>query len=101
MTVENPHLDDGALNARRYPQRGIANVGGFFAEDGTQEFLLERHRAFTLLRYLTDQDVACMNLGTDVYDAGFIEVLHLLFPDIGNVASDLLGTHLGVPRHHP
>src|SRR5437764_2409131 len=48
VPVEDADFDDGALNARRHPQRGVADVGGFFAEDRTQQLLLRRHRAFAL-----------------------------------------------------
>src|SRR5215470_9393704 len=100
MTVENPHFDDGALDAGRHPQRGIADIGGLFAEDGAQEFFLGRHRAFTLRRYLANQDVAGVNFGADVHDAGFIEILQRLFGDVWNIAGDFLGAELGVAGHH-
>src|SRR6266566_1064259 len=100
MAIENPHFDDGALDARRHPQRGIANIGGLLAEDGAKEFLLGRHRAFTLWRYLADQDVARVNFGADVHDAGLIEILQRLFGDVRDIAGDFLGAELGVPGHH-
>src|SRR5216684_3168640 len=100
MTVENPHLDDGTLDAGRHPQRGIADIGSFFAEDGAKEFFLGRHRAFTLRRYLANQDVAGVNFGADVHDAGFIEILQRLFGDVRNIAGDFLGAELGVAGHH-
>ncbi|MGY3111620.1 hypothetical protein ACVWW7_008247 [Bradyrhizobium sp. LM6.9] len=46
VTVEHAHFDDGALHARRNAQRGVANVGSLFTEDGAQELFFRRHRAF-------------------------------------------------------
>ena len=100
VAVEHAHFHDGALHARRHPQRGVAHVGGLFAEDGAQELLFRRHRAFALRRDLADQDVAGMHLGADIDDAGFVEVLQRLFRDVGDVAGDFLGAELGVARHH-
>src|SRR5687768_17749996 len=37
VAVEHPHLDDRPGDARRKAKRGVANVGGLFAEDGAEE----------------------------------------------------------------
>ena len=100
VAVEHPHLDDGALDARRHPQRGVAHVGGLLAEDRAQQLFFRRHRAFALRRDLADQDVAGVDLGADIDDAGLVEILQRLFGDVGNVAGDFLGAELGVARHH-
>ena len=45
VAVEHAHLDDGAVDARRHAQRGVAHVGGLLAEDGAQQLLFRRHLA--------------------------------------------------------
>ncbi len=82
------------LHARRHAQRGIADVGSLFAEDGAQQLFFRRHRAFALRRDLADQDVAGANFGTDIDDAGFVEVLQRFFRDVRNVAGDFLRPEL-------
>ena len=72
VPVEDADFDDGALHARRHAQRGIANVGRLFTEDGAQQLLFRRHRAFALRRDLADQDVAGAHFRTDIDDAGFV-----------------------------
>ncbi len=99
VAVEDAHLDDRAGDARRQTQRRIAHVGRLLAEDGAQELLFGRHRALALGRDLADQDVARIDLGADVDDAGFVEVLQRLFRDVRNVARDLLRPELGVAGH--
>ena len=79
--------------------RGVANVGGLFAEDGAQQLFFRRHRAFALRRDLADQDVARLHFGADIDDAGFVEVLQRFFRDVRNVARDFLRPELGVARH--
>src|SRR5262245_30101933 len=54
VAVEHAHFDNGALNARRHAQRRITNIRGLFAEDGAQELLFRRHRAFALRCDLAD-----------------------------------------------
>src|SRR5208282_5993853 len=99
VAVEDPDLYDRALNARGNAQARVAHVRGLLAEDGAQKLLLRRHRAFALWRDLADQDVAGHDLGADVDDARFVEVLQRLFRDVRNVARDLLRPELGVAGH--
>src|SRR6185312_16314457 len=100
VAVEHAHLDDGALHTRRHTQRRVADVGRLLAEDGAQELLFRRHRAFALRRDLADQDVAGVDFRADVDDAGLVEVLQRLFRHVRNVARDLFRAELGVTRHH-
>ena len=74
VAIEDAHLHDRAVDARRQPQRRVAHVGGLLAEDGAQQLLLRRHRALALGRDLADQDVARVHLGADEDDAGLVEV---------------------------
>src|SRR6202020_2631260 len=71
VPVEDAHFDDRALHARRHAERGVANVGGLFTEDGAQKLLFRRHRAFALWRDLADQDVAGAHFSADIDDTGF------------------------------
>ena len=41
-----------------------------------------------------------MNLGADIDDAGFVQVLQRFFRNVRNVARDFLRTELGVAGHH-
>src|SRR5580693_1050348 len=100
VAVEHPHLDDGALHARRHTQRRVAHIGRLLAEDGAEKLFLRRHRAFALRRDLADQDVAGADFGADIDDAGFVEVFERLFRNVRNVAGDFLRPELGVTRHH-
>ncbi len=100
VAIEDAHLDHRAGDARRQAQRRVAHVGGLLAEDGAQQLLLRRHRALALRRDLADQDVARIDLGADVDDAGLVEVLQRLFRHVRNVARDLLRPELGVAGHH-
>ena len=54
VTVEDANVDDGAGDAGRQAQRGVAHVRSLLAEDGAQQLLFRRHRAFTLRRDLAD-----------------------------------------------
>ena len=100
MTVEHPHFDDRSGDTRRQAQRRVAHVRSFFAEDGPQKLFFRRHRAFALRRNLADQNVARINLGTDIDNACLIEVFQSLFGDIRNIAGDFLRSKLGITRHH-
>jgi hypothetical protein len=53
---------------------------------------------FALGRDLTNQDVARLYGGANPDDAAFVEVRQEAFGDVRNVASDFLGTQLGVAR---
>ena len=100
VPVEHAHFHDRPLHARGHAERGVAHVGGLLAEDGAQELLLRRHRAFALRRDLAAQDVAGLHFGADVDDAGLVEVLQRFFRNVRDVARDLLGPELGVAGHH-
>ncbi len=84
----------------RQLQRGVAHVGGLLAEDGAQQLLFRRHRAFALRRHLADQNVARVHLGADIHDAGLVEVAQRFLADVRDVAGDFLLAELGVARHH-
>ena len=99
VAVEDADFDDRAVGARRHAHGRVADVGGLFAEDGAQKLFFRRHRAFALRRDLADQDIARLNFGADIDDAGFVEVLQRFFRNVRNVARDFFRTELGVARH--
>ena len=99
VTVEDADLDDGAADARRQSERRVADVRSLLAEDGAEQLLLRGHRAFALRRDLAAQDVARLDLGADVDDAGLVEVAKRFLADVRNVTSDVLGPELGVAGH--
>ena len=58
LAAEDLDVHDGAFDARRAIERSVANVAGFFTEDGAQQLFFRRQRGFALGRDLADQDVA-------------------------------------------
>ena len=58
LAGEDLDVDDGALDARRHLQRGVADVAGLLAEDRAQQLLLGGELGLALRRHLADQDVA-------------------------------------------
>src|SRR5439155_285654 len=89
VAVEDAHLDDGAGDAGRNPQRSVAHVRGLLAEDGAEELLLRRHRALALRRDLADADQRTL------VDAGILvralELHQTVDVDAGLGGVDLLG----------
>src|SRR5579883_1123488 len=98
LAGEDFHVNDGAFDARRAVKGGIANVAGFFAENGTKQFFFRRERGFALGRNLADQNVAGLHDRADTDDAAFVQVAEERLANIGNVARDLFGAQLGVAR---
>ena len=98
LAGEDADVDDGALDARRAGERGVANVAGLLAEDGAQELLFRGELGFALGRYLADQDVVVTNLGADADDARLVEIAQGVLADVGDVAGDLFRPELGVAR---
>ena len=99
VTVEDAHFHDRAGDARRNAQRRVTHVGRLFAEDGAQQLFFRRHRGFALWRHLADEDVARDDFGTDIGDAGFVEVLERLFAHVRNIAGDFLRPEFRIARH--
>src|SRR5207244_12587950 len=93
---EDLDVHDGAFDARRTVERGVAHVAGFLAEDGAQQFFFRSERGLALGRDLADENVARLDDRADADDAAFVEVAQERFADVGNVARDFLGTELRV-----
>ena len=98
LAAENFDVDHGAFDARRAIERSVANVSGFFAEDGAKQFFLGRKRGFALGGHFTDQDISGTNGGADTNDAAFVEVPEERFADVRDVARDFLGPEFGIAR---
>src|SRR5260221_3387591 len=96
---EHPHFDDGTCHARRQAHRRVTDIRDLFTEDGAQQLFFWRHRAFALRRHLTDQNIARLHFGTDIDDAGFVEILQRFFTHVRNVAGDFFLAELGVTGH--
>ena len=89
---EHANFNDSTLDPRRHFQRGIADVGCFFAEDRPEQFLLRRHRRFAFRRHFADKNVARIDFRTDIHDAGFIQILQRFFTHVRDVARDFFLT---------
>src|SRR6266851_4050777 len=98
LAGEDFDVDDSALNAGRAVERSVANVASLFAEDGAQQLFFRRERGLALGRDLADQNVAGLHDRADTNDAALVQVAQERLADVGNVASDFLGTELGVAR---
>ena len=92
------HIDDRALGAGRHTQGRILHVRGLLTEDGTQQFLFRCELGLAFRRYLAHQDIARLDLRTDVDNAGLIKLGQRTLTDIGNIRGDFLGAQLGVTR---
>src|SRR5215217_7991954 len=96
VAVEDAHADDGAGLAVGHLQGGVADFAGLLAEDSAQQALFRGQFGFTLRGDLSDQDVPCFNLGTDVDDAALVQACQYFLGHVGDVTGDFLGTKLGV-----
>src|SRR6202790_3032226 len=92
------HVDDGAFDAWRAIERSVANVSGFFTEDGAQQLFFRGQGGFALGRNFADQNVAGLDDCTDADDAAFVQVAKEGFADVGDVASNFFRAKLGVAR---
>src|SRR4051812_18640109 len=98
LAAELADLHDLAALAVGEAERGVLHLACLLAEDRAEQALLRRQLGLALGRHLADQDVAGADLGADVDDPLLVEVLEGLLADVRDVARDLLGAQLGVPR---
>src|SRR5436309_1220808 len=98
LTGEDFDVHDGALDARRAVERSIANVAGFFAEDGAEQLFFRSERGLALGRDLADKNVPGLHDRANADDTAFVEVAEEGLANVGNVASDFLGTELSITR---
>src|SRR3989344_1601372 len=93
---ENLDVDHLAVLAMLEVERGIADIPGFLAEDGPEQFLLGRKLSLALGGNLTHQDIAGTDLGADADHPLDVQIFQLLFRNVGNVGGDRFGPELGV-----
>ena len=89
------HLSPFAV---RHPQRAVLNLARLLPEDGAKQLLLRRKLGLTLRRNLAHEDVARLHVCADTDDPILVEIEQALFPDVGNVARNLLRTELRIAR---
>ena len=92
------NVHDRALLAVGNAQRGISYLSRLFAEDGAQQSFLCGQLGLALGGYLADEDVARLDLGTDLDDTVLVKVFEHILAHVGDVAGDLFGAELGVSR---
>ena len=100
VAVKHTHFHHRAGRAGRQFQGGIADIRGFLTENGAQKFFFRRHRAFTFRGDFTDQNIARIDLGTDINNTGLVQITQRFFTDIGNITGDFFRPQFGVTRHH-
>src|SRR5467141_3238043 len=91
LAGEDLDVHDGALDARGAVETSVANIAGFFAEDGAEQFFFRCERGFALRRNLANQNVTRLHDRADADDSAFVEVAKERLADVGNIASDFLG----------
>src|SRR5215475_14449077 len=95
---EDLHVDNDTLDPRRADERCVANIPGFFTEDGAQQFLFGRKLRLAFRSDFTDKHIARLHVSTDADDAGFVQILKEGLADVRNIASDFLGAEFRIPR---
>ncbi|VTR57918.1 Uncharacterised protein [Actinobacillus pleuropneumoniae] len=96
LTRKHLHVHDDSVTTVRNAQRGIAHFASLLTEDRMQETLFSRQLGYALRRYLTNENVASANFGTDADDSALVKVLERFFPYVRNIAGDFLRTELRV-----
>ena len=84
-----------AAFAVRYAKGSVTHFASFFAENRAQQSFFRSKVGFSLGGNLTYQDVAGMHFRTDTNYAVLIQILQCVVADVGDVASELLGSEFG------
>src|SRR5581483_7640507 len=95
---EDLHIDHRAADAGGHAQRGVLNVGRLLAENRAQQLLFRRELGLALRRHLADQHIARFDFGADVDDARLVQPDELRLGEVRDVAGNLFGPELRVPR---
>src|SRR5262249_9437741 len=98
LTSEDLDIDDGPLDARGAGQRSVADIAGFFTEDGAEQFLFGSQLRLALRRDLAHQNRPGFDIGADADDAALVKIPERGFAHVRDVARDLFRTEFGVPR---
>src|SRR5579863_7789255 len=93
---EDFYIHDHAFDSRRTVERRVANVSGFFTENGAQQLLFRGQLGFALGRDLTYQNVALLHSRANADHARFIKIAQHGLADVGNVASNFFRPQLGI-----
>src|SRR5579864_5206805 len=96
LAAENLHVYHGAFDTRPAVQRSVANISGFFTENGAQQLFFRRKSGFTLRRYFADQNISGANRCADADDAAFVQIAEECFADVGNIPGDFFGAEFRV-----
>src|SRR3989344_2162515 len=95
LTAEGLHSHDATLFAVVQAQRCVFNVPGLISENGPEEPLLGSQVRFTFRRYLADQDILGMDLGSDPDYTVWVKVVQSLHGHVRNVKGGQFGAKLG------
>ena len=98
LAREDLHVDDGAFDARRRLERGVADVAGLLTEDGAEQLLFGSELGLAFRRDFADEDVALLDGRADADDAALVEIAQCGLRDVRDVARDFLGTEFRVAR---
>src|ERR1700692_1231912 len=98
LASEDLDVDDGAFDTWRAVERSVANVSGFFAEDGAQQLFFRGQCGFALRRNFADQNVAGLDDCADANDAAFVQIAQERLADVRNVPGNFFRAELGVTR---
>ena len=96
FAVEDANADHGTGFTVGNLQRSVTNFAGLLAEDCAQQAFFRGQLGLALGGYLTDQDVASLNLGTNVDNTAIIQCRENFLRNVGNIAGNFFGTQLGV-----
>src|SRR6266568_4125492 len=98
LAREDLHVHHRAFNTRRARQRSVANITGLFAEDGAQQLFFRRKLSLALGRYLADQNVACLDAGSNADHAALVQIAQRALTHVGDVAGYFFRPQLRVAR---
>ena len=100
FTGEDLHVNDRADHTRRYAQRRVFYVRGFFTKNCTQQFFFWCQLGLAFWRDLADEHIVSANFSADVNNTRVIQTVELGFSQIADVARDFFRTKLGIACHN-
>ena len=96
LSCEYFNVNNDTRFAVRQLEGCVANVAGLFAEDRAKQSFFCGELGFTLGCNLTNENIACANLGTLADNTVGSKILECIFTDIGDFLCDLFRTELGI-----
>ena len=91
-------LDNNAVFAVGDLEGGVSDLLGLLAEYRAEKSLLGSQLGLALGRYLTDKDIAGVNLGADADYAALVKVAQKVVGDVRDIPCNLLGSELCISR---